>query len=107
MLYDCRRGFVVSDLYFVGSVAQVYVNIAEIDGTPADPGGLLLRVKAPNGAMIVLDYQAAEILRDRVGTFHADLTCDVAGIWAWRWELSAPNAGAIEGVFRVQRSGVI
>lgn len=28
--------------------------------------------------------------------------CSAAGIWAYRWELSAPNAGAGEGVINVQ-----
>lgn len=91
-------------LYFVGSVVRLSVDLADIDGAPVDPGGLSLKVRTPVGALLVRDYQAGEILRDGVGAFHADMTCDSAGAWAWRWE---SNAGAVEGVFRVQRSGVV
>lgn len=46
------------------------------------------------------------IVKDSVGNYHADILLANAGLWAWRWELDAPNAGAVEGTITVLPSHV-
>ncbi len=91
--------------FLVGEVARIRVRALDIDGQTADPGAIALKVKAPAG--IVTTYGAPEVVRDAAGIYHADIPLNASGIWAYRWELSAPNAGAAEGVIQVQKSRVI
>lgn len=94
--------------YIVGEVAHISLGVADIGGAPADPGALTLKIKAPGSAVTTLTYGVdAAIVRDGVGAFHADIGLSAAGQWAYRWELSAPNTGAAEGLFTVQKSRVI
>lgn len=91
--------------FLVGEVARLRVRALDIDGQAADPGAIALKVKSPAGA--VTSYQTPEVVRDATGIYHADVTLSASGIWAYRWELSPPNAGAAEGVIQVQKSRVV
>lgn len=94
--------------FIVGEVARLGLTVADIAGAAADPGALLLKVKAPGGGVTSYLYGvAAEVVRDGTGAYHADLPLATAGQWAYRWELTAPNAGAAEGSINVQKSRVI
>jgi uncharacterized protein YfaS (alpha-2-macroglobulin family) len=95
-------------LYIPGEVARISLAVADLAGAAADPGGLILKIKPPTGALISYSYGVGEVIvRDSLGNFHADILLSEAGQWAYRWELSAPNAGAAEGVITVQKSRVI
>lgn len=94
--------------YIPGELARLSLRVADIDGTAADPGALLLKIKGPSGTVATFTYGiGADIVRDGLGAYHADLPLATAGLWAYRWELAAPNAGAAEGVINVQKSRVI
>ena len=94
--------------YLVGQVARISLRVADIAGTIADPGGLVLRVKSGAGSVTAYTYgTAAEIVRDGLGTYHADIPLTASGQWAYRWECVTPHAGAAEGVITVQKSRVI
>ena len=94
--------------YLVGQVARISLRVADIAGAIADPGGLVLCVKSAAGSVTASTYGAdATIVRDGTGNYHADIPLTVHGLWAYRWELSAPNAGAAEGLINVQKSRVI
>jgi hypothetical protein len=96
------------DAYLVGEAARISLRVADIDGATADPGTLKLKVKAPGGAVTTLTYGVdADVMRDGLGQFHADIVLPAAGQWAYRWELTAPNTGAAEGVIVVAKSRVI
>lgn len=94
--------------YLPGEVAVLNMRAADLDGVAADPGALVLKIRPPVGAVVSYAYgTAAEVVRDAAGRYHADLMLSAAGQWAYRWELSAPNAGAAEGVITVLKSRVI
>ena len=94
--------------YLVGEVAVLSLRVADMGGAIADPGGLVLRVKSGAGAVTSYAYGVdGVIMRDGLGIYHADILLSTPGLWAYRWELSAPNAGAAEGVINVQKSRVI
>lgn len=94
--------------YIPGEVARISLTVADAAGVAADPGALLLKLKSPSGTVTTYTYGVgAELTRDSLGNYHADLPLDAAGPWAYRWELSAPNAGAAEGVIVVQKSRFI
>lgn len=97
-----------TEIYLRGEVSRISVSVADVDGLAADPGGLILKLKPPSGALITHTFGAgATIERDSQGSYHADILLAVDGTWVYRWELSAPNAGAAEGVITVQKSRVI
>ena len=98
----------MSDTYIPGEVARVSLTATDTAGAAADPGALRLKVKPPTGALATYTFGVgADIVKDAVGRYHADILLAAAGLWAYRWELDAPNAGAVEGTITVQKSRVI
>lgn len=98
----------MSDNYIPGEVARISVTVLDAAGLAADPGALRLKVKPPAGALASYTYgSSAQIVKDATGRYHADIQLPTAGLWAYRWELDAPNAGAVEGVITVSKSRVI
>ena len=96
------------DLYLVGEVCHLPLRITDLDGLAADPGSVTLKIKRGAGAITAYAYGSApEVVRDATGRYHADIELTAAGLWSYRWELTAPNAGAAEGVINVQKSRVI
>ena len=94
--------------FVVGEVVRLSIAATDLAGLAAEPGGITLKLKPPVGAVSAYAYGAApEVVRDGVGRYRADIPLTTAGPWAYRWELSAPNAGAAEGVITVQKSRVI
>lgn len=90
--------------YIRGEVARLSLTVTDIDGLAADPGTVVLKVRQPDGTVVT---HTPDVVRDSAGVYHADLVLSAAGMWAYRWELDAPNAGAAEGVIQVQKSRVI
>jgi hypothetical protein len=98
----------MSDNYIPGEVARISITVAAPTGLASDPGALRLKVKPPAGAVVTYAYgSSGEIIKDATGRYHADILLAAAGLWAYRWELDAPNAGAVEGAITVQKSRVI
>lgn len=98
----------MSDTYIPGEVARISLTVTDVAGVVADPGALRLKVKPPAGALATYTYGAGvEVVKDATGRYHADIQLPTAGLWAYRWELDAPNAGAVEGVITVQKIRVI
>jgi hypothetical protein len=101
-------GCIVSEPWIVGQVARLPLQVLDNASLPVDPGAVLLKLKVPAGTVTTYTYGAGpEIVRDAAGAYHADLVLSAAGVWTYRWELGAPNAGAAEGVIRVNKSVVI
>lgn len=98
----------MSDNYLPGDVARISVRVADITGIAADPGSVTLKVRPPLGAVAAYAYGGSVVVvRDATGRYHADIELTDAGVWAYRWELTTPNAGAAEGVIRVDKSRFI
>lgn len=93
------------ECYLPGQVVRISVRISDDSGVAADPGAIALKVKLGVGAVDIYTYGVnAELIRDGVGLYHANIPLTAAGLWAYRWELQDPNAGAAEGVVNVQKS---
>lgn len=98
----------MSDSYIPGDVARISVSVFDLSDVAADPGALRLKVKSPAGAVTTYTFgSSAEVIKDSTGAYHADIQLTSQGLWAYRWEMDAPNAGAVEGAITVQRSRVI
>jgi len=96
------------DAFIVGEVVRLTLTVTDLAGNAADPGSITLKIKPGTGAVTAYAYGTApEVVRDATGRYHADIPLVSSGLWAYRWELSAPNAGAAEGVINVQKSRVI
>lgn len=97
-----------SETFIVGEVARLSIRATDLTGAAADPGSIMLKIKPGSAPVAAYTYGAApEVVRDGVGRYHADIPLTAAGLWAWRWELAAPAAGAAEGIINVQKSRVI
>lgn len=95
----------MAETFIPGEVARLTLQATDLAGLAADPGSITLKIKPGMGAVASYAYgAAAELVRDGAGLYHADIALTAAGLWAYRWELSAPNAGAAEGVINVQKS---
>ena len=99
----------MSDAFYIpGELARMSLTAKDATGVLADPGALRLKVKTPAGIVTTYTYgSSAEVIKDSTGRYHADIQLTAAGVWAYRWELDAPNAGAAEGAITVQKSRVI
>lgn len=98
----------MAEAFIPGEVARLSLVVTDLSGAAAEPGSITLRVKPGSGVVTNYAYGAApEVVRDGVGLYHADILLTASGQWAYRWELSSPNAGAAEGVIVVLKSRVI
>ena len=96
------------DAFIPGEIAYIRLRVVDLAGLPADPGSVVLMLKQPLGTVSSLTYGiGVDIIRDGVGLYHAEILLTASGLWAYRWALSAPNAGAAEGVINVLKSKVI
>lgn len=87
----------LSNTYYKGGAVRLHVRVAGEADADFDPSSLSLKTRFDSGAVTVMAYGIdPEIVRDRIGRYHADLDLLSAGTFHYRWETSAPN-GAAEG----------
>lgn len=92
----------------VGQAIQITASFTNVNDVLADPSALRLRVRSPAGVITSYVYgAAAELVKDSVGKYHANIAMTEPGNWTYRWEADAPNAGAAEGKITVKKSLVI
>lgn len=94
----------MSDPWIIGQVARLSVAVTDAAGAAADPGGLALKIKTPAGAITTHAYGGGTVLKDATGAYHADIPLAESGQWRWRWEATAPSAGADQGYLHVAES---
>lgn len=93
--------------WIIGDAARLSAVITDAAGAALDPAVLRLKTKNSAGTITTYAYGAgADIVRDAIGRYHADIALTSAGQWAWRWETDAPAAGAAEGAISVARSRI-
>lgn len=80
------------------------VAITNAADAAADPGGLTLKVRVPSGTITTHAYGSGVLVKDAAGAYHADIALDESGQYLWRFEATAPDAGADQGFFEVQAS---
>ncbi len=97
------------DTYEIGDVVRLTITITDMSGVQADPTGeLTLTLKPPADDQKTYAVDApGEIVRDAQGIYHADVQVTASGVWAYRWQVGLPNAGAVSGTLIVKRSRVV
>jgi len=88
--------------YYQGMTARISATFYSASGVATDPTGLLLRVRRParNGA--AGPTVSVVPAHDSAGVYHADVSLDAAGPWAYHWEGMVASSKAIaEATFTV------
>lgn len=89
----------MANSYPVGSNVRFSVVFTEVaTGALVDPTTVIFRIKTPEtGAVTTWTYLVlGSIVRDSIGRYHADYTCDFPGDWYYRWEAAGSHIGAYE-----------
>ena len=74
-----------------------------------DPTTLTFKYRKPDGVVttvgpMTLPTVTSPVVKDSTGNFHADVTVDQAGLWAYRFEGTGDVAQGEEVEFRVDRT---
>jgi hypothetical protein len=77
--------------YERGSTARLSLVVQDSTSLLVDPLTLTLTVRSPAGATTVYTSPGAPIVRDGIGTYHADIALPLAGTWVYQWQTSSPG----------------
>lgn len=69
----------------VGNQRALRVSFYNAAGQLADPDGITLTVKDPNGARTVYTYGASAIVKEAVGQYRFVLTLALVGTYGYGW----------------------
>lgn len=99
----------MSSDFLIGQTVRIPLTVTELSSNDlSDPSGITLKIRKPDQTLIVLTYGTDDALvKQSTGHYHADQVLNQPGNWLWRWEATAPNAGAVEGKLHVQASRVL
>ncbi len=104
-----KGGSVAVHTYDVGDLIRLSGIFYDEDGDPIDPTTITLKVKDLAGTTTTYVYGTdPEVVKDRVGHYHADITIDGAGdgFWYYRWESTGTAVTAEEGKFLIKEKNV-
>lgn len=96
----------MTNFYDRGDVVRLTANFTNLSNTATDPTAVALRVKQPDGTVVVYNYPAT-IAKDSTGQYHYDLSIAESGDYYYRYEGTGAVQAAAEGLFHVHRSNVI
>ena len=87
--------------YLAGNQVRVSAEFTDIvTGAEIDPPIVKLSVCAPSGSPTVYIYGVdANVIRDAIGMYHADLDIDSAGTWLYKWWSVGTGKAAGENSF--------
>lgn len=91
----------MANIYDVGDLVRVSATFkrgAALD----DPTTVTLKIRKGDGTSATYTYALGQVIRDSLGIFHADISLDVPGTWAYRWEGTGPTQAAGQNTFVVQ-----
>jgi hypothetical protein len=81
-------------------------NTFTVDGVATDPTTVTLTVTDPTGSSTSYSWGGGTVTRDSAGAFHKDVTCSVAGEWAYQWVGTGTATDTAVGSFTVQEVAV-
>lgn len=90
-----------ASVYEVGQGVRLSLAFT-VDGTPANPGAVTVKVLKPSGQVSTYTYSGGEVARDSTGNYHVDITVDQSGTWHYRGEGTTPAQAADEQAFKVE-----
>lgn len=74
----------------------------EVAHTLVDPTTVTAKLKKPDGTIVTKLYGTdVEVVRDDVGRFHMDVTCDMSGTWTFGWIGTGAGAAVNDDAFKV------
>lgn len=86
--------------YDVGDRVRVHVEFRNDEGVAADPTGVTIRQKAPDGTVTsYIAGEAEEVVHLGTGSYYLDIDVDAAGQWYYRAEGTGAVTAAAEGEF--------
>lgn len=97
-----------TNTHSIGAGVRLRATIADVDGEALDPSSIVVRVRKPDGSVVV--FTGGQIVRESAGIYHCDTDiADLAGDYWQRWEVTGPSPvkGAEEKAFRVRASKVL
>jgi hypothetical protein len=74
-------------------------------GGVIDPTNVFLSILDPDEGLTTYQFEGGtddEIIKDSVGTYHADIDAIIAGTWYYRWFSTGVGQAAIEGRFVIR-----
>lgn len=93
------------NIYTLNEVVRISGQLADLDGTPGDPGGVVVKWRNPLGTIASKTYGAdPEVVRTGVGAYCLDIATNAEGIWHYRFESTGARQAAQEGRFTVRES---
>lgn len=91
--------------YIPGDVARFTLEVRTPAGDLVDAGSVQLTLQSASGMKTSVDQAVTEHVGIGLYAANFQIPFDARpGMWAWRWDMITPNAGASEGTFTVQRS---
>lgn len=81
--------------YDRGDTTRLRLTVTDDAGAAVDPVALTLTIRTPAGVDTTTTYPAAPIVRDALGTFHADIALPEAGVYTYQWVSTTP--GQVQG----------
>ena len=91
--------------YDLGDSVRLVGQFRNSVGEAVDPDAIYCKVKAPDGSVTTLTYNAdAALVKDSAGNYHADVDADAAGRWYYRFYSTGGGKAAKEWTFTVRES---
>lgn len=93
--------------YNIGAQVRIAGILASAAGILTDPSTLVAKVTSPDGTTTTYTYgSSAYPVRVSAGTYYVDVTPDISGNWAYRFQSGGTGQGVGEGRFYVRMSRV-
>jgi hypothetical protein len=92
------------NVYDQGDLVRVSGLLESAAGVDTDPTALSVKYRKPTGVTTLVYLVDPALVRDSLGNFHVDISCDEPGIYDYRFESTGTGQAAAQGQFRVMPS---
>jgi len=97
----------MANTYDIGDLVRIANTFKDSTGTLIDPTAVFVKYRTPAGVTTTLTYGVdLALVRDSLGTYHADVSITAAGTWAYRWYSTGTGQGSEEHYFEVRQQVV-
>ena len=97
----------MANMYDIGDLVRVGTTFKNSADTLIDPTAVYVKYRTPAGVTTTLTYGVdAALVRDSLGTYHADVSITETGTWHYRWYSTGTGQGSEEHYFEVRQQVV-
>jgi hypothetical protein len=94
--------------YDEGQLVRISGTFKDFAGALHDPTTVKVRWQKPDGTITIKTYVTdAEVVRDSIGAYRADIDANTQGTWKYRWEATGTGQAAKEEEFFVRASAFV